>query len=333
MSPLHASTQNGMNTMSRLEFASSSIDEQLGAAHSRYFGAGFSNVQHTLDPMFVAEYEGNFRVRVSYPDEWSIKGTNSPPAHLSSIDAMVIAARMVENWAEGNGLVSHLQYGWLSRCELKPGPSAVEVSAELPATLTLESKRSLRESVDELCFSCLIDSFTVLLRVHLPRSVTDVTAEALGASYFATGYQEAQRKLERVTLLGGGHAECTVSIECQSEQPASGLEAEHGTAVSFVDATLIAAQIGQVLIYDLDQMHRDETETLWLRRATFERSKPPEAEHFSGTADVRLAKTNRIARGTKVWRSADFTAQINDVHVRYSLVHELPAIVQSDAIE
>ena len=54
------------------------------------------------------------------------------------------------------------------------------------------------------------------------------------------------------------------------EQPDGGLEAAYWPSATLVDALVLTGQLGQVLLYAAAGLDRDQADTLWMRRMTFE---------------------------------------------------------------
>lgn len=102
-----------------------------------------------------------------------------------------------------------------------------------------------------------------------------------------------------------------------------GLESNHGSVVSFVDANILAAQLGQVYVYELDGLDRASTRTLWLRKAEFTRSSPPTRRKYEDMASVDLVKTLLVERPTVCWRTATLHAIIGEISVSYSIAHDV----------
>ncbi len=74
-----------------------SLDEMLGPAQGRYFGAGFREVGSTLDVTSNINGDLSAVAHLSYPESWSIDSAGRPRrAHVSSIDAIVLSLQLVD---------------------------------------------------------------------------------------------------------------------------------------------------------------------------------------------------------------------------------------------
>ncbi|MBY8877278.1 AvrD family protein [Actinacidiphila acidipaludis] len=104
-----------------------------------------------------------------------------------------------------------------------------------------------------------------------------------------------------------------------------GLEGAYQPSVSFIDAFVIALQLGQVLLYDLDGLDRAHSNTLWMRRTVLECDTPerPATGPFPVTTEL-AGSTLLDTRDGARWRTADITAACAGVRVLCSVTHELP---------
>ena len=299
-----------------------SIDNQLGDAQDRYFGLGFLRVEHTVASHTLSKHRGLFEVAASYPLDWSKKNQKPQTAHLSSVDALVLTARVVELWLQHQGLARRVAGAWFSKCELRPGRTPVDVSQPLIARLDVSLADGTHGNL-VMDARCRIAEFSVSITLQIPPQADGIESKVTHSHYFAQGYRSVPRWLGEVSWTTSSRAECPVQIGVTPETPFSGLESAHGNVVSFVDAMLVAAQIGQVLLYNLDDVHRGETETMWLRRATFSRSHPPSGPIRNESAVVDLVRTQLLERSGARWRTIDLRAQVAGIDVNYSLTHQL----------
>src|SRR4051812_37508327 len=77
-----------------------SIDTHLGAASARFFGEGFKRVAHEVTGLVITGRPGlgclTARAQILYPRDWSSKSHGALRPHLSSVDALVLAAQLAE---------------------------------------------------------------------------------------------------------------------------------------------------------------------------------------------------------------------------------------------
>lgn len=147
-----------------------------------------------------------------------------------------------------------------------------------------------------------------------------------GPLYFDKGYHFINRKIGVIQWISDKIVHCPVALDRGKVPSFSGFESAHGNVVSYLDAALIAAQVGQAILYNFDKVDRMESETMWLRRATFSREWAPTHTDWNGVSRFEVTKTNKLSRAARNWRTIDLVAQISDIHIAYSLVHQLPYV-------
>ena len=85
-----------------------------------------------------------------------------------------------------------------------------------------------------------------------------------------------------------------------------------------------ALQLGQALLYELDEVQRSETNTLWMKRtsivvtAASPRFEGPQPLH------VRLEDIRRYTKADGDWRRADVIGLVANMKITCSVTHRLP---------
>ncbi|WP_454168130.1 AvrD family protein [Microbacterium lacticum] len=120
------------------------IDDQLGRASDRFFGEGFTLVRHELTRTAHSNNRIDFTISATYPDDWSRKNGRSQKPHLSSVDAMVLTAQMIEEYLNHNESTHGTTTLWISHCSLRPGQQPVDVSRPLQASMEIEGSSDFR---------------------------------------------------------------------------------------------------------------------------------------------------------------------------------------------
>src|SRR3954447_1017177 len=81
-------------------FRLGSIDDYLGPSTGRFFGNGYRRVRYrdrSVAHDAAAGTPTRARVGIEYPIDWSVKARSTPlRPHLSTIDALVLAANVAE---------------------------------------------------------------------------------------------------------------------------------------------------------------------------------------------------------------------------------------------
>ncbi|MPY57612.1 AvrD family protein [Streptomyces spongiae] len=325
-----------------------SLDSCLGPGNARFFGSGYKRVVQELRDISTdgsAEPGALITARgtLTYPQDWSRKsGAGELRPHLSSIDALVLAATLAEvHVSRAFGLTATEQRRtWLRHADVRAGSSPHEDLADFPVRGRLlggDSPAS-EESALTSTFDCRIGGLRVRCTLaHERGSGTEGPAtyadasQALGparARHYGEGYKNRHQHadqvhvdLDRQRVLGRQHVVAT-----QTGLETLGAEAAFGPSVSLVDALVGVAQLAQVLLYAQDGLSRGSSNTLWMRRFVISTRTPvrPLGRRFTST--VRTAGTRLLSMGGEAWRTADLAVDdFSGIGGRCSLAHRLPA--------
>src|ERR1051326_7695890 len=114
-----------------------SIDDFLGPRAHRFFGEGFKRAVHRIsDARIGVAPDGSAvvtaRLGVDYPADWSRKGEHDQRAHLSTVDFIVLGARLIELCLRRvRGLTAgQLAGAQLTWVRIKAGSAPVEERSE-----------------------------------------------------------------------------------------------------------------------------------------------------------------------------------------------------------
>lgn len=319
-----------------------SIDEFLGPREHRFFGEGYKRAQHRMSAIRITtgdDGEGlvESRVSVAYPPDWSRKGGHDQRPHLSTVDVIVIGARLGEMYlAHARGLDAvRRSRSALRSVRVRAGTKPVENDlTDLVATARItESPGDLTTTTVE----CAVETMRVRLEiwheagdpVREPGSY-DSPEELLGdpsARLFGTGYQARRQLLENVEAeMNEPAARASVRVLHDPALPSleEGLGVERRGSASAIDCFVVGLQLGQVLLYALDDVPRARSDTLWMRRTVLECDVPRPALGDPAPAVAVLENARLLGNGRgEVWRSADIVAEFHGIRMRCSVAHRL----------
>lgn len=326
-----------------------SLDACLGPGSSRFFGSGYKRVGQTLSEL---ECDGSMEpaagVRalgsLSYPPDWSRKaaGRELRP-HLSSIDALVLAVSLAEAHLAAAGRLrdAQLRRAWLCRAQVRAGARPHEELGGFPAAARL--LRSWPNGRVDTPVSSEYDCSIGGLRVrctlaHEPaerpatgparyRMLDDVLGPAAGRLY-GDGYKSHQLQAAEVRVeLAEQRVWARPSVRPGPPwlEASHGAEAAYAPSVSVIDGIVGIAQLAQALLYALDAVPRERSNTLWMRRFAVAADTPsrPCGEPFA-TAAV-LTRNQVVALGDDSWRAIELrTDDFAGMRGSCSLAHRLP---------
>ncbi|MGW1978219.1 AvrD family protein [Streptomyces sp. NPDC001889] len=327
-----------------------SLDSCLGPGTTRFFGSGYKRVVQNLSAIISdgsAEPGALITARgtLTYPRDWSRKsGAGELRPHLSSIDALVLAATLAEvqvNRAFGL-TAGEARRTWLRQADVRAGSSPHEDLDDFPVEGRLLSvdgptgARSARSST----FDCRIGGLRVRVtlaheagsgRVTGPAAYTD-TASALGppgARHYGEGYKNRDQHADRVHVdLDRNRVRGRQRVVAPGETDGENLGAEtaYGPSVSLIDALVGVAQLAQVLLYAQDGLSRGSSNTLWMRRFVIRTENPARPLGRSFTPTVHIAKSRLIDLAGESWRAAELAVDdFSGIRGQCSLAHRLPA--------
>jgi hypothetical protein len=321
---------------------SRTLDDLLGPAEGRFFGSGYRRVGQRLDDLSIVDGEGGLRLTatggVRYPADWSTKRHGAVPPHLSTIDAIVLAARLTDACVTAaHGLDAEQRRAmWVRRLDVNAGPRPLEagleafgVQAEVarsrPAPHTLLGHLSLVDCwIGPMRVGCLVE--------HSPGGGRRDTGATETTGPYVDGFKRRRHRVENLTLDATGRARVLTAVDVDG--PAGeGMEARYHPSVSIVDIFTVALQLGQALLYRQDGLERATTSTLWMRRAVIRPRTPHRPAGIAFPVGAELAGSRLLPARGATWRLADVVASGRDVLVRCSVAHQLPDLAATRAAE
>lgn len=324
-------------TTKEIHFAS--IDDMLGSREKRFFGVGFRKVHHELKEIRVGERWVEAQASVMYPSDWSKKSENEElRPHLSSIDALVLSIQLNEIYLIHRfGLdEQEREKMWLRRFVMKAGSTPQENLSQFDVRSEhLETKSSPDARGGHLSiFEAQIGTIKVDCEIEHGLGEENAQSgfyptgdEILGTPdgrYYGNGYRYPIQRIENVAIdIDKQSAKSMVTIEQTDAEQKQGIEGFYRPSVSMIDCMTIIAQLGQALLYQLDNIHRSESNTLWMKKIVMESKRPDQAyDAFAASTHIIKSKLLKVRGGT--WRSSDMFGQCQGIHVHYTVAHELP---------
>ncbi|MFF2389356.1 AvrD family protein [Agromyces sp. NPDC058104] len=280
------------------------FERLLGPASSRYFGSGFRRTRYEIDTLRIGDpgdAQASAVGRVHYPDDWSIKaGTGSLTPHLSTVDAAILSAKMMETTLAVIGLsAGQIGEAWVDSMSIRAGARPLESLAAVPLNTRLSAQTQGDDDVSTT-FESRIGSLAVTARIRHARPSgparypSEVDMEGPLSSYYQTTQHQTRLDdldVDQQTIrchhavlpgVGRGH----------------GLESRFWPAPTLIDCLVLAGQMAQSLIYAIEHVNRTETSNLWMRRASFEASAPNDRMTRSD-AIMRLIDRTSMSRGDR----------------------------------
>lgn len=147
-------------------------------------------------------------------------------------------------------------------------------------------------------------------------------------SLYAGGFRQRRQLLEDVEAdfsENRARARLRTTFIEEISEVREGLDATLYFAASPVDCFAAALQLGQLLLYQLDDVPRAQSHTLWMRETSAELD--PGRGPLPATADVTVSLQRlQLLENSKgeVWRTADIVGELHGARVRCSVAHRIP---------
>lgn len=318
------------------------VSDYLGAPERRFFGEGYKRAEHRLAdldfaPDAVPALSGT--AAVTYPADWSRKGAVDQKPHLSTIDVLLLGVQLTEALlARHRGLTDEeLRTAWLRRVRVKAGASPVEDElSAVPVAARLDGEQPSPDAGRTVSVvDATVGALTVRVELDHPdvhRAPAPAAPAARADRPYGEAFRQRRQSVEDVHVTPArDRATARVGLTAWdlAAAPGSGTEGGHQPSAGLIDAFVVALQLGQILLYELDGLTRADSDTLWMRSTVWEASSPwrpltpPEGGLHAVTAELRDA-TRLTTRHGDTWRRADIAAELAGVRVVSSVAHRLP---------
>lgn len=336
----------------------SSADDYLGPGANRFFGAGYKRAEQRLTRITVtAGPDGagaaEAAASVTYPADWSRKGSVDQRPHLSSIDVLLITAELAEVYlTRALGLTPAERATLrLRRVRLLAGSTPVEEElAEFPVRARIAAPVSGPDGLAVSTVDCQVGTLRARAEVQHPSTppvpstayYPDARA-ALGPAYrrpYAGAHRDKAQRVDGIELdlpALAATARLAVTWTTPDDLELTGVDSGAHRGVSIVDAFVAAIQLGQILLYELDGVRRADSHTLWMRRTTLDigasdqpaagalRARLASGRPAAGALRARLADAQLLTAGDGAqWRSARIEAEYDHLSITCAVAHQLP---------
>lgn len=333
-----------------------SIDDYLGPGETRFFSHGYQRSVFDVHDLVVHGSPGGGpcvtgAVDVSYPADWSRKkaGVDLRP-HLSTIDAFVLGVQLAEvHLVHARGLSpEQLSALRLRKVVLRAGGAPQEELKDVRLSAVLADSESRPAGADPAravtVYNCTVGGLRARVEIEIPAGAAadagpagDVPTsftEALGDArtrFYGAGFTQRRHTIENVEVdleSFSAQARARFTTVPGAPLPADGIDGADQPAVSLIEGFVVNLQLAQVLMYELDSLTRESTNTLWMMQTVLEAPEVPQPLTEPGLPlPVRTAITARRLlplRGAS-WRSVELSGALAGISMRASFAHELPA--------
>lgn len=295
------------------------IDDFLGRRESRFFGEGYKRITQDIHGY---EYHGErglltARAGVRYPTGWSSKGDVDQRPHLSTIDGLLISARAGEAYPGLLGPGGELALCW-RQVKVKAGKAPTEAElADFPVTVRrVDGGTSPLAPGDRARLECRVAAMTLTWTVEAVARPADRSPE-LSPPFGGESLRRVSQFLTEITVAPSAlTAEAVVHFEAEQRW--------RDRPVSMVDCFVVALQLGQTMLYELDGLDRRDSDTLWMRRTTIQHVAERPVPARPVPVRVELSDPRLARQGDGQWRMADIVTEFQGIRLGCAVAHRLP---------
>jgi len=335
--------------MKTIDIKSNAIDKILGPGDERFFSNGFRKVIQSINDITVYPYNKGevdkgiitAKATLHYPNDWSKKKENSELIpHLSSVDAVILSTQLNEMYLTYKYSLNEEQRQslWLKSFNMKASSTPQEDLQDFSIeSVQLNASKYKGTNQFISVFEAKIGTITIISEIvhdindmQLDQGVYDTSVDLLGPSatrYYGEGYKKPKQIIQDIDIqLKDQRISSPIKIEYPQEiyMKEEGFEGKYRPSISMIDCMLIIAQLGQVLLYSLDNVKREDSNTLWMRKVFME-SDNPYQQFKTFEALTYIQKNRLLSVNNSHWRSCDMIGYCQGIRVEYSIAHELPA--------
>lgn len=307
----------------------SNIDDLIGDEKTRYFGSGYKKVKYqiedekTQDDFFLAQ------LKIHYPDDWSLKvdGKKLQP-HLSTLDSVVIGVKLVKDYMNK---VLNIDEGiivksLINNFTVKAGKTLYENLSDINAKLKFNSENQISDNL--LDFSIKIAQFSVKIEVVLPISLEQENVESKSEKdYYFHEFTNTVKIIKNIEL-SSDYTSITGKANLNYPLNITGIEANYvqeNLVIPIIDEIIITAELTEALLSKLDNIPREKSTILLMRKVNCERSTNYlKYDQQLGLFKVSMRKTQVVSINGRIMRLSDMIVTAPNLYMTYSVAQELP---------
>lgn len=300
----------------------STIDHALGSPKGRYFGHGHRGAVYSFTPIAVVPRRVTGICAVQQEGTWSAKESGTVSRHLSTIDAVSLAALALDAVLELEPVA--VESLFVTSASIRAGSAATEDLDAVPLEL------GVAWNVETRALDCTatVGTMKLVLTVKVVPSPSPAGSPPGAASFFA---QHLQSRIQHISDIeigcddGRMQARLGALTASDAAPPSySGLQSAHHELFSISEAIVCLAQLAQAMAYEFDQISRDESAVFWLRRLSVSLPEPRLRVGQLTDVEVRVAKTNELQVAGRAWRTLRLAAESRSLSAVADVAHVLP---------
>lgn len=289
------------------------IDDFLGDRNSRYFGDGYLKTNQSIENFQLLTGADHTRFVcngvVMLPEVWSKKGKSNQTPHLSTIDVLELSIECLRQLLLARTLQNRpISAGHIKQISIIAGNAPVETSLD-----NIEISGKVLEDSDG----------NHVLEVSIANMQLEIVyVPTVSASLPVLSLKKQPIEVSCVMV----HADNDESTASAVVKPLSIYTDETWSISSCFAASL---QLGQTLLYNLDNVDRAKSNTLWMKRTTITFSNElSRLTLLSQPISTKLENVRKYNKTDGDWRRADIVSVFCNAKIVCSVTHRLPPDIQ-----
>lgn len=280
-----------------------SIDDFLGLRQGRYFGDGYLKSSHSLRNFELSGGLNALQISctgvVELPEMWSTKGESQQKPHLSTIDVIEFALECLRHFRIGTRRGNELTTDLLHSISIVAGKSPVEDDL---GAVPITGQVMLDDTASEIMVLKIANMEVALcLRPETSRHARPLT------------FSRQPVELGKV-MLNTGEMQAS-AIACSTPEP--------GSVWSLSASFACALQLGQLLLYKLDNIDRAKSNTLWMKKTFISFSDLMPRGGEVQPIHAHLDDILKYEKPDGEWRRANVCAAFCNVQITCRVTHRL----------
>jgi hypothetical protein len=101
----------------------------------------------------------------------------------------------------------------------------------------------------------------------------------------------------------------------------NGIGSAHYPSMDIASFILVSGQLIQALLYNLDNMRREDSNNMWLRSLDIRYPSPLSPDNL--TEHIRCETFKKIPLKGQMWRVADVAMQMGNIEAKFNMTHQI----------
>lgn len=287
-----------------------SIDDVIGSSDKRYFGTGYKRVSYIHLETEILDTTITSLYTITYPYDWSVKkkkGDLKP--HLSTLDALVITIDTIEKFLMKKMMYSQdaLEQLFVTSISIKAGKKLDEGIYRVTSEFNFIQER-------ECCFIGKVGDFLITIRLKSENDDNLFKIAKSSDELIIKNIKVDKRK---------NIAECySVFENIHKFKGINSKIIQNKHVVNLINHIIVAAQLTEVMHKHIDDISRDNSNTLIMRKVSIEYVRT-DSQNTIKKVLIKVEKS-KVLRVKNLWiRVSDMKSTIDNSIISYSVAQEI----------